>query len=214
MATFDEFYRSLDTDPNVRGQQFERFVAWFLKTSPDWASKVDEVWLWDEYPERWGPDLGIDLVFRHRDGELWAVQSKCVSPDKDLRKSEIDSFLSESSRASIHGRLLIASTDGIGRNLISTLKHQEKPLVTYLLEHFRAAAVDYPVSPDALTTGQRKPNRTPRAHQRKAIREVLHGLESADRGQLLMACGTGKTLTSLWIKEAMSASRALDSFMF
>ena len=73
MATFDEFYASLDTDPRVRGQQFEYFVKWFLTTDPEWASQIDELWLWNDYPERWGPDCGIDLVFRHRNGETWAV---------------------------------------------------------------------------------------------------------------------------------------------
>ena len=30
---------------------------WFLKTDPEWSSKVKEIWLWDEYPHRWGLDL-------------------------------------------------------------------------------------------------------------------------------------------------------------
>ena len=56
MATFDQFYAALDPDPGVRGKQFEKFVKWFLKNSPEWQTKVDEIWLWDEYPEKWGPD--------------------------------------------------------------------------------------------------------------------------------------------------------------
>ena len=56
MATFDEFYKSLDPDSGIRGKQFEKFVKWFLKTDPEWQSQVEEVWLWDEYPERWGRD--------------------------------------------------------------------------------------------------------------------------------------------------------------
>ena len=119
MATFDEFYKSLDPDSGIRGKQFEKFVKWFLKTDPEWQSQVEEVWLWDEYPESWGPDCGIDLVFKHKNGKTWAVQSKCYSPEHDISKSEIDSFLSESSDARIDGRLLIASTDGIGRNALT-----------------------------------------------------------------------------------------------
>ena len=81
MATFDEFYKSLDPDSGIRGKQFEKFVKWFLKTDPVWKSQVEEVWLWDEYPDRWGPDCGIDLVFKHKNGKTWAVQSKCYSPE-------------------------------------------------------------------------------------------------------------------------------------
>ena len=56
MATFDEFYASLDPDVGIRGKQFEKFVKWFLKTDPTWASQIDEVWLWNDYPKRWGAD--------------------------------------------------------------------------------------------------------------------------------------------------------------
>ena len=82
--------------------------------------------MWDEYPERWGRDCGIDLVFKHKNGKTWAVQSKCYSPEHDISKSEIDSFLCESSDARIDGRLLIASTDGIGRNALQVINRQEK----------------------------------------------------------------------------------------
>ena len=147
MTTFDEFYSRLDPDVGVRGKQFEHFIKWFLATDPEWASQISDIWLWDEYPERWGPDRGIDLMFRHRNGETWAVQSKCVSPDNTITKAEIDSFLSESSDARIHGRLLIASTDGIGRNAKHTIKRQEKPVVCFLLEQFQHSSVDFPDSP-------------------------------------------------------------------
>ena len=117
MATFDEFYESLPEDSNKRGAYFEKvFIPWFLKTDPEWSSQVKEVWLWDDYPHRWGKDCGIDLVYEDRQGNHWAIQSKCVSPEREISKAEIDSFLSESSDSRIHGRLLIASTDGIGKN--------------------------------------------------------------------------------------------------
>jgi predicted helicase len=43
----------------------------------------------------------------------------------------------------------------------------------------------------------------------KAIEDVCAGFQSADRGQLIMACGTGKTLVSLWVKERLAAKRTL-----
>ena len=98
MATFDEFYESLPGDSNKRGEYFEKvFVPWFLKTGPECSTQVKEVWLWDDYPHRWGKDCGIDLVYADRQGNHWAVQSKCVSPEREISKAEIDSFLSESS---------------------------------------------------------------------------------------------------------------------
>ena len=209
MATFDEFYASLDPDVGIRGKQFEKFVKWFLKTDPTWASQIDEVWLWNDYPKRWGADCGIDLVFTHKNGKTWAVQSKCVSPNNDIKKSEIDSFLSESSDSKIDGRLLIASTDGIGKNAQQVINRQEKQVVCFLLEQFRQSEVKFPSSMDDLNQGKRKEKKKPRPHQIEAIEKVSEGIKTADRGQVLMACGTGKTLTSLWIKEKIKAEQVL-----
>lgn len=43
-----------------------------------------------------------------------------------------------------------------------------------------------------------------RPHQIKAIENVIEGFKTADRGKLIMACGTGKTFTALKIAEAMT----------
>lgn len=210
MATFDEFYRSLPEDSNKRGEFFEKvFIPWFLKTDPEWSTKVKQIWLWDEYPGRWGRDCGIDLVYEDPQGNHWAVQSKCVAPDREISKAEIDSFLSESNDSRIYGRLLIASTDGIGKNALQVLERQEKQIVCFLREHFQQSGVEFPSSPDDLASGRRKDKREPRPHQEEAIKNVVAGFKENDRGQLLMACGTGKTLTSLWIKEALNANRTL-----
>ena len=140
---FSDFYQSLDADPGKRGKQFEHFVKWFLTNEPEWATQVAQVWLWDEYPERWGIDCGIDLVFKHKNGELWAVQAKCYSPDYDITKHDVDKFLSESSRSSISKRLLIATTYGIGANAKQVCDVQEKPVVRYLLCNIESAEIEY-----------------------------------------------------------------------
>ena len=38
---------------------------------------------------------------------------------------------------------------------------------------------------------------------------VVQGLQSADRGQLIMACGTGKNCVTLWIKEQLAVQTTL-----
>ena len=50
---------------------------------------------------------------------------------------------------------------------------------------------------------------TPDTHQLEAIEAVQSKLQSLDRGQMIMACGTGKTFTTLWIKEALKAHTTL-----
>ena len=45
--------------------------------------------------------------------------------------------------------------------------------------------------------------KTPRPHQEEALEAVLKGFEAHDRGKSIMACGTGKTYTSLVIAQKM-----------
>ena len=93
MATFSQFIRSIYRDGND-GKKFEQFVKWFLTHDPEWKTQVEKVWLWDEWPDRWGADKGIDLVFKHRNGETWAVQAKCYDQKYKINKPDIDTFLS------------------------------------------------------------------------------------------------------------------------
>ena len=210
-AQFSDFYNSLDPDPLKRGKQFEHFVKWFLKADPEWATQVDQVWLWDEWPQRWGADCGIDLVFQHKDGNHWAVQAKCYAPEYHIPKHDVDKFLSESNRPLIQHRLLIATTDGIGANAKQVCDAQEKPVIRFLLSDFDKSALDYPANFAALQQAKRKPCPTPKEHQLEAIEAVIQGLQTADRGQLIMACGTGKTYTTLWIKERLVIQQALNA---
>ncbi|WP_429053375.1 DEAD/DEAH box helicase family protein [Aeromonas rivipollensis] len=55
-------------------------------------------------------------------------------------------------------------------------------------------------------TVQCKVKNKPRPHQQKAISEVKAKLANAERGTLLMACGTGKTFTSLKIAEELAGA--------
>ncbi len=209
MADFSDFHKSLNADPAKRGKQFEHFVKWFLTNEPEWATQVAQVWLWDEYPDRWGIDCGIDLVFKHKNGELWAVQAKCYSPDYGITKHDVDKFLSESSRSSISKRLLIATTDGIGANAKQVCDAQEKTVVRYLLSNFEGAEIDYPARFEDLYQAKLKEQPKPRPHQHEAIAATAENFTVADRGQLIMACGTGKTYTTLWIKEKLDARSTL-----
>ncbi len=207
MANFSDFIKSLD--PEKKGVQFEHFVKWFLKNDPEWSTQVDEIWLWDEYPKRWGPDLGIDLVFHHKNKEIWAVQAKCYSTEYPIKKSDVDTFLSESNRQGIDKRLLISSTDIIGRNAKQVCFAQEKPVTLFLYSDFEKSAIEYPKSFKKLNTAKAKKKPKPRTHQKEAIKAVEKGLKNTDRGQLIMACGTGKTFTTLWIKEKLQAKSTL-----
>ncbi len=210
MATFDEFYASLDADSNIRGDQFEKiFIPWFLKSDPIWANQIEGVWLWDDYPKRleWGPDNGVDIVLHHTNGERWAVQAKCFSPDNPLKKEELNSFIADSSNDRFQEKLLISSTNKIGPNADRLLKRHN--VIRILLKDLRDSDLNFPSSIDNLKTVKPVEKYKPKPHQEDAINDVLKGLNDVNKGQVIMACGSGKTLTSLWIKERLSSENTL-----
>jgi predicted helicase len=172
MASFSTFLKSFDADGVKRGRQFEHFVKWFLKNDPEWATQVDEVWLWSDYPRQWGRDCGIDLVFKDKNGGTWAVQAKCYSPNYEITKADVDKFLSESNRKEINHRLLIATTDRIGPNARQLLDGQEKSVVRYHLAHFENAAVEYPDSIERLAFDRAPKNKAIHVAYRYALKAV------------------------------------------
>lgn len=191
-----------------KGRQFERLVKWYLENAPQYRPLVKRVYLWDEWPRRWGRDAGIDLVAETNRGDNWAIQAKAYAPGYWIKKRDVDSFLSESSRRAFSFRVLVGTTDHLGENAARTIHDQEKPAGLQLLSDLRHADVQWPARLDDLKPHQ--PIRLePRSHQTEAITAVVGGMKATDRGQLLMACGTGKTLTALWIDESLCASRTL-----
>lgn len=205
---FSDLLSALSEDERLRGQQFERICCWYLRNAPEYRSQVRRVWLWNDWPHRWGPDVGIDLVAETITGDLWGIQAKAYAPENSLTKREIDSFLTESNRAEFAFRLLIATTDRISANARRALAGQEKPVGVLLRSQLATAPVVWPASPDELVVPLR-PSVAPRDHQEEAIAAVLGGFEGADRGQLIMACGTGKTLAGMWITQRLPAKRTL-----
>jgi superfamily II DNA or RNA helicase len=208
MASFDKFLSSFESS-NLKGKQFEKFCKWFLENDTYWKSKFTKVYLWDDYPKRWGADLGIDLIAEDSDGDLCAVQAKCYNSEYSVSKKDMDSFLSESNRKEISSRLLLATTDSIGSNAKKVCKNQEKPVTFFLLSDFQRCNLSYPDNISLLSKPKKTKKPEPKPHQKIAIQDVVNGFKTNDKGQMIMACGTGKTFITLWIKEKLEAESTL-----
>jgi len=209
LSSFDQLLSDIRSQENY-GKHFEVFCKWFLENDPAWSKTVAKVWLWDEYPNKWQQkDLGTDLVFEDKRGRIWAVQSKCYEETHSTTKNELNSFLADTSRKVVYRRLWMQSNSKMGDNAISTLQGQEKPVTILKLHDFRNANLDYPALFNDLRKAKAEAKPKPDPHQVEAIEAVVSGLQASDRGQMIMACGTGKTFTTLWIKEALSAGTTL-----
>ena len=208
MGNLAQLLAKLAPDAQTRGRQFEHICRWFLKHDPKYRLKLTRVWLWSEWPGRWGPDAGIDLVAETHDKKLWAIQAKAYALAHAVSKADVDTFLSESSRETFSFRLLIATTNRIGRTAERTLYSQEKPVGRLLLTDLEKADISWPASPSRLHAAAQR-RKKPRPHQQKAISAVCRSFANHDRGQLIMACGTGKTMVGLWVMERLQSRRVL-----
>jgi superfamily II DNA or RNA helicase len=211
MTPFDEALAQLEKASEGKGQAFEKAVKWWLQYDSIWSGKFDpsSVKLWSESPHRTGPDVGIDLTATDRGGGHWAIQVKNWQPSRAIPKSEVDSFLSASSTSDFVGRLLVTTTNEISRNAIRTISEQEKPCVVVTRTELADSVVWAQFGQQESTFSMPKP-RAPLPHQQEAIDSLLrHFEEGESKGQLIMACGSGKTLTGQRFAEAMGSKRTL-----
>ena len=193
-------------DERDRGRAFEPLVTTVLRTDPLYRAHFAEVWPWNEWPGRDGGDIGIDIVARRHDGGLAAIQCKCQDR---IDKHDIDSFLSDSQRR-LRGepyveRYIFTTATDWSANAQRAISRIDPPVQRIDFFRFDGATIDW----DAYLENESaplptQPRKELRPHQVRAVNDVLVGFEANDRGKLIMACGTGKTLTALRIAERVA----------
>ncbi len=136
ISDFRALLNTLSPDALTRGKQFERVVKWWLENDPRQARQIEKVWLWDDWSDYPGRDIGIDLVARLLDGSLMAVQAKCVDESRSIPKSELDSFVSAASSSVFKHRMLVATKEEVDPLAIKTTNYV-KPLLRLNCEAIR-----------------------------------------------------------------------------
>ncbi|MEU8003225.1 type ISP restriction/modification enzyme [Catellatospora sp. NPDC049111] len=192
------------TDERDKGDKFERLIAAYLRMDTSWSDRFSNVWLWADWPGRAGkPDTGIDLVAEEREtGALTAIQCKFYDASHTLQKSDIDSFFTASGKAPFTGRMIVSTTDKWSTHAEDALADQHIPVTRLRVQDLDESSIDWSQfslkQPDVMTLRAKK---VLRLHQTTALEKVREGFQAHDRGKLIMACGTGKTMTSLRIVE-------------
>ncbi|WP_051479009.1 type ISP restriction/modification enzyme [Arthrobacter sp. H5] len=187
-----------------KGSRFERLMKSYLQTEPKYADAYSDVWLWEEWPGRAGKvDTGIDLVAREKEtGALVGVQCKFYDPATTLQKQHIDSFFTAVGKADFTYGMIVTTTDKWSKHAEDALRGQSKAINRLRFGELEQSTIDWNTFDlDQPEEMERKDKKRPRPHQRTAIEKVREGFQTMDRGKLIMACGTGKTYTSLRIVE-------------
>lgn len=221
-------FRTESFTEKEKGTKFERLMRSWLLTDPRY-NELEKVWLWEEFPGRkdfGGTDTGIDLVAKTEMGDYWAIQCKCYAEDATIDKPAVDSFLATSSRTFMNevtfqttrfsNRVWISTTSHWGSNAEEAIRNQEPPVTRVGMADLNSSPVDWQKLLDGLTGNSALvEGKKPRKHQLDAISKAYthYITEGNDRGKLIMACGTGKTYTSLLIAEQLLNGKGLVLFM-
>ena len=229
IVTFDDVLKymgSHERSNHEKGDLWERVCAWYLRNDPQMHQVVGTVWRWDDpaNPLRSGHDTGIDIVAERTDapGTYWAIQCKNFDAAHKVSLNDLGTFFAAAEADDRYTGFIIAT---MGEDVSSNV---EAHLLTLLQNRGTTSLVLTPadmaqsnVTWSLLMQNQvedaearRVHTHDPRPHQQKAIEEIQACFETHDRAKAIMACGTGKTLTSLRLAEGRMAANGCRDVLF
>lgn len=197
-------------DLKEKGDIFEQFVkAYFVLNKQLYQLK--EVYLFNEIPypikkllQLEKKDYGVDGILVLTDNKIAAFQVKFRSDRSTPPFSELSTFLSESFKSDykyiISNSYEIPSSVRKHPNIIEVLVNTLEALDgSFFEELYNLCSFKKPITKKLM----------PLPHQERAINNIIQGFKSNDRGKYISACGTGKTLTALWVIEKLNYQNVL-----
>ena len=192
----DQIRRESKTEVELGGR-FERIMLQFFKNDGEYATQFKDVVLWKDYSSE--IDKGIDLVATDYHGEKWAIQCKCWKDDAYIGLKEVGTTFASAKEHKIDSVIIIFTGRTISRELEKTCKGTD----THIIRRSRleGSMIKWDTNPKKIKTHE--PYKL-KDHQKDALKACMKGFKKYDRGKCIMACGTGKTLTSLRIAETQA----------
>ncbi|MGL2887447.1 DEAD/DEAH box helicase family protein [Helicobacter pylori] len=201
--------------PNQKGSLFEKISRRFL-IEHDSANEYESIDLWNDWELRGKEgDRGIDIVITTTSKEYIAVQ--CKYHQNNISLNDIATFLTQlqSGVQSVVGKIrfkkgIIISASNLSSNALKAIEQIRSngmgiDIDEITEEDFIYSQIDWekldPTQSELPLCDKKKP----RPHQVEAINATKEYFSDPKntRGKLIMACGTGKTYTSLKIMEAL-----------
>ncbi len=188
----------------AQGDAWERALCGWINGGC--ATNWTQAWLWNDWPERarlgLKGDKGVDLVAIDLDGARVAIQAKFRrDPDDPITAPEVQKLVG-SYRTHFARFALVSNAHRATSGVAEAVSPTDAMVV--LREHLEEAPYDWAEA----RTRSRVPL-TPKAFQLEAAEDIRAALVEGGRAQIVMACGTGKTLTMLLAMEALDAERVL-----
>ena len=209
LNTLLDSFRNAAATEREKGTYFEELICTYLRNEAIYRDLYSDVWTFADWAIQQGldgRDTGIDLVARTSGtGEFHAIQCKFYAEDYRIQKSDIDSFFTASGKTHFTYRIIITTTIHWSEHAEDALCNQQPPVSKIDLHDLENSQIDWSqYQPSSSVVFKAKKQLRP--HQTSALAAVKNGLTQADRGKLIMACGTGKTFTSLKIAESLAGA--------
>ena len=219
MTTFRQLLSGFEESAKTRvaqGRHFEQFCKAFFRLATIPGREFDEVWAWMDWPGREGrTDTGIDLVAREAgSGDLVAIQCKFYAPTATLAWPQVSTFAGMLGQPEFASGMIVSTAGAESANVHSNIERHAKPVHIWRVDDFEGSDIDWDrFRIDRQTELALRPEKHLYAHQEQAITDVTAGFGDLDRGQMIMACGTGKTFTSLRLAERLVGAGGSVLFM-
>ena len=190
-----------------KGTFFEKLTKVFLATDERYNKIFGNVKLWSELDLPDNTDIGIDLIatdLQSSENTYVAIQCKCYSGK--VYEKDLSTFMAASSRShelnngekiKFSKRLVVYVADGLSNNAEKILQNQEPPVTLISQYELQNSQVDWSKFNEDNFEITLKSKFDLKTYQKEAINAVKDELTKTHRTQLIMACGTGKTLTAL-----------------
>ncbi|MCM1512067.1 MAG: DEAD/DEAH box helicase family protein [Oxalobacter formigenes] len=205
----DSFRLAAETE-REKGTYFEELIVCYLKNEASYKDLYSDVLAYAQWAEQMGyprKDTGIDLVAQVAGtGEWHAIQCKFYDRGHILQKKDIDSFFTASGTKDFAHRIIVSTVSHWSENAENALFNQQIPVSKIDLFDLENSQIDWSRYERKTKEPVLKPKKALRDHQKAALDAVMAGLKEADRGKLIMACGTGKTFTGLKIAEEIAGA--------
>ena len=206
-------FRHAAVTEREKGTYFEELCIQYLRHEATYRDLYSDIWTYADWA-RMHPELGfsakdtgIDLVAKtHGTNEFHAIQCKFYAEDHRVVKADIDSFFTASGKKTFSRRVIITTTGNWSDNAEVALFDQHPPVTRIDLNDLENSQIDWSRFQQSKPEVVLKLKKQLREHQKTALNSVNEGLQSASRGKLIMACGTGKTFTALKIAELLAGS--------
>jgi len=131
--------------------------------------------------------------------------------DHKVPKSDIDSFVSASDKKFFTKRIIVATNESWSDEVKGDLLSKSTPITVITGAELKTSNVDWSAYDKGIIANLSK--RKVRPYQAEAINQTILGFKNNDRGKLIMACGTGKTFTSMKIVEQYPGKGGLVLFL-